>query len=108
MYFRQTWTHTHKLLEEAARIFAKTAEDMIVTFVTTKDFQDWWLTVDENIQSSRPGAHFGHYKSVAYNDYLSALHIVELNLALQTGVLLKMWGNGLAVLPGKKFGSIYI
>ena len=45
--------HTHILLEEAVRIFAKTVEDVISTFVTTKDFQDWWLTADENIQLSK-------------------------------------------------------
>ena len=31
--------HTRLSLQEAARIFAKTAEDVIATFVTTKVFQ---------------------------------------------------------------------
>ena len=45
--------HTRLLLEEAACLFAKPAGDAIATFVTTKDFQDWWLTANENIQSSK-------------------------------------------------------
>ena len=53
--------HTRLLFEETARIFAKTVEDIIATFVTTKDFHDWLLTADENIQSSKLGAHFRHY-----------------------------------------------
>ena len=58
--------HTRLLLEEAALISAKTVGGVIATFVTTKDFQDWWLTADENIQSSKSGAHFGHYKAEAH------------------------------------------
>ena len=100
--------HTRLLLEEAARLFAKTAEDVIATYVTTKDFQDWWLTVDENIQLSKSGAQFGHHKAATHNDYLSALHVAKLNLALQIGVLLERWGNGLMVLLKKEFGSIYM
>ena len=43
-----------------------------------------------------------------HNDYLSALHVTKLNLALPTGVLLEKWWNGLMVILGKEFGSIYI
>ena len=97
--------HTRLLLQEAAYLFAQTAEDVVSTFVTTKDFQEWWLTANEDIQSSRSLAHFGHYKAAAYNDYLSALHAAKLNLALQTGIPLERWGHGLTVLLEKEFGS---
>ena len=100
--------HTCWLLKEVVRIFVKTVEDLITTFITNKYFQDWWLTADENIQSSKLGAHFGHYKAAAHNNYISTLHIAKLNLALQTGVPIKIWGNGLTVLLEKEFGSIYI
>ena len=100
--------HIRLLLEEVIPLFARTAVGVIASFVTTKDFQDWWLTVNENIQSSKSGAHFGHYKAAAHNDYLSALHVSQLNLALQTGVPLERWGNGLIVLLEMEFGSIYI
>jgi hypothetical protein len=100
--------HTRLLLQEAAFLFAQTAEDVVSTFVTTKDFQEWWLTANEDIQSSRSLAHFGHYKAAAYNDYLSALHAAKLNLALQTGIPLERWGHGLTVLLEKEFGSIYL
>ena len=107
-YPPDTDPHTKLLFEEAAKIFSTTAEDVISTFVTTKDFQDWWLTSDETIQSSKSGAHFGHYKAAAYDDYLSALHVAKLNLALASGKPLERWGHGLTVLLEKEFGSIYI
>ena len=100
--------HTRLLLEEAACLFAKTAGDMISIFVTTKDFQDWWLTANENIWSSKSGAHFGHYVVAAHEELLAALHVAKLNLVLQTRVPLERWGNGLTVLLEKEFGSIYI
>ena len=100
--------HTRHLLDEAARIFSKTADDVVSTFVTTKDFQDWWLTCDETTQSSKSGAHFSHYKAAAHDDYLSALHVAKLNLALASGKPLERWGHGLTVLLEKEFGSIYI
>ena len=100
--------HTHLLLEEAACLFVKTAGDVIVSFVTMKDLQDWWLTANKNIQSSKSGAHFGHYKVAAHDEHLLALHVAKLKLALQTGIPLERWGNGLTVLLEKEFGSIYI
>ena len=48
--------YTRLMLGEVARLFAKTAGDAIATFVTTKDFQDWWLTANGNIQLSKSGA----------------------------------------------------
>ena len=58
--------YTRLMLGEVARLFVKTAGDTIATFVTTKDFQDWWLTANESIQSSTSGTHFGHYKAEAH------------------------------------------
>ena len=98
--------HTRLLLEEAACLFAKTAGDVISIFVTTKDFQDWWLTANGNIQSLKLGAHFGHYVAAAHDERLAALHVATLNLALQTGVPLERWGDGLTVLLEMEFGSI--
>jgi hypothetical protein len=107
--FPDDWdADTRRLMEEAAAIFRHTADDVISTFVTTDDFQEWWLRADEDIQSSKSGCHFSHYKAAAHNDYLSALHCAKLNLALRTGVPLTRWGNGLTVLLEKEFGAIYI
>ena len=78
-----------QLCVEASRLFAKTAEEVIKTFVQREDFQEWWLTANENISSSKSGAHFGHYKAAAHSDYLSALHTAKLNLALETGTPLE-------------------
>ena len=95
-------------MDEATLIFKQTSEDLVSTFVTTNDFQSWWLTADEDIQSSKSGCHFSHYKAAAHNDYLSALHCAKLNIALRTGVPLKRWGHGLTVLLEKEFGAIFI
>ena len=40
---------TKSLLQEASKIFKATAEDGVSTFVTSKDYYDWWLTADEDI-----------------------------------------------------------
>ena len=93
---------------EAAKIFSATSESMISTYITRDDFQSWWLHAREATQSSKSGAHFGHYRAAAENDYLSALHVAKLNLALETGVPYERWGHGLTVLLEKEFGSIYI
>ena len=97
-----------QLCIEASRIFSKTAEDMIQTFIERETFQDWWLTANEDIQSSKSGCHFSHYKAAAENDYLSALHVARLNLALETGIPYERWTHGVTVLLEKEFGSIYI
>ena len=84
------------------------AEDGISNHVKIGDFQYWWKTENENIQSSKSGAHFGHYKAAAYDNYLSLLQVSKLNLAIRTGVPLTRWTNGLTVLLEKVFGCIYI
>ena len=66
---------------------------MVATHVKRRDFQSWWKTADENVSSSKSGAHFGHYKVAAFNDYLTALHVVKINLALATGIPLERWGH---------------
>ena len=89
-------------------MFSKTAEEVAETFVKRKDFREWWLTANENISSSKSGAHFGYYKAAAHSDSLSALHTAKLNLALETGTPLERWGHGLTVLLEKEFGAIYL
>ena len=59
--------HTRLLLGETACLFAKTAGDVISTFDTMKDFQGWWPTANENIQSSKSGVHFGHYVAAVHD-----------------------------------------
>ena len=102
------YKHTHLLLDEAVQLFGRTVGGVVSTFVATKDFQEWWLTANENIHLSKSGAHFGHYKAAAHNDYLSALHVAKLNLALQTGVPLKKWSNGLTVLLEKELCYLHV
>jgi hypothetical protein len=80
----------------------------VTDFVTTTDFQQFWLHAKEVIQSSELGCHFGHYKAAAHNQYLLALHASKLTLAAMTGIPLAWWGNGLTVLLEKVFGNVYV
>ena len=100
--------YTKLLLSEAAAIFAVTTDDMVDAHVTSEDFVSWWSHAKEDIQSSKSGAHFGHYKAASYNKYLTSLQVAKLNLVLRTGIPLERWGHGLTVLLEKEFGSIYI
>jgi hypothetical protein len=79
-----------------------------VDFVSTTDFQSYWQQANEDIQSSKSGCHFGHYKAASIDRYLLAMHAAKLTLATSTGVPLALWGNGLMVLLEKVYGNIYI
>jgi len=54
----------------------------------SKDYKDRWLMADEDIQSSKSGIHFGHYKAAAYNEYLMSLQVAKLILSCLLGFLL--------------------
>ncbi len=79
-----------------------------MNFVSTTDFQSYWQHANKDIQSSKSGCHFGHYKAASFDCYLSAMHAAKLTLAASTGVPLARWGNGLTVFLKKVFGNIYI
>jgi hypothetical protein len=96
------------LLREASKIYNKMSTVELSSFVSTEDFQYSWKHINENIQSSRSGLHFAHYKAAAHCDYLSALHAAKLSLAASTGMPLDRWGDGLTVLLEKLFGVIYM
>ena len=66
---------TRFLLLEATKIYKTMSGEELSTFVTTSDFQYSWRCANENIQSSRSGLHFGHYKAAAHCDYLSVLSL---------------------------------
>jgi hypothetical protein len=101
-------THTKLLLQEAQHIFHKLSKEEVVDSVITTDFQSYWRHSNEDIQSSKSGRHFGHYKAANFDRYLSAMHTAKLTLAASTGITLACWGNGLTVLLEKVFGNIYI
>ena len=61
-----------------------------------------------NIQSSKSGLHFDHYKAISFNDDLSALQVAKFNLAIISGQPLQCWGNGVTVLLEKVFGEIFV
>jgi hypothetical protein len=101
-------THTKLLLQEARHIFHRLSKEEVVDFVSTTDFQPYWQHANEDIQSTKSGCHFGHYKEASFDHYLSAMHAAKLTLVASTGLPLARWGNGLTVLLKKVFGNIYI
>ena len=60
------------------------------------------------MQSSYSNVHFGHYKAIAQDQYLSALQAAKLSLSTKTGIPMERWGSALTVLLEKEFGNIYI
>jgi hypothetical protein len=110
VYLKNMDTHTKLLLQEAQHIFHRLSKEEAVDFVSTNDFQSYWQHANEDIQSSKSGCHFGHYKAASYDRYLSAMHAAKLTLALATStrVPVACWGNGLTVLLEKVFGNIHI
>lgn len=100
--------YTRLLLEEAHRVFSLKSTEEISSYVQTEDFQYFWLHCDEFIQSSYSHIHFGHYKAIAHDKYLSSLQAAKLSLAAQTGIPMERWGSALTVLLEKEFGNIYI
>jgi hypothetical protein len=107
-YPEDTEHYTQLILEEAPRVFDTLAGSKIELFIRTDEFQQWWKTANEDIQSSYSGKHFGHYMAAAHDDYLSTLHVAKMNLALQVGIPYTRWTKGLTVLLEKVFGEIYI
>lgn len=100
--------HTRFLCEEAHHIFILKTTDEISNFVTMEDYQFFWSHADEFIQSSYSNIHFGHYKAIARDRYLSALQAAKLSLAARTGIPIDQWGLVLTVLLEKEFGNIYL
>ena len=100
--------HTRMLCEEAHRIFILKSTEEVCNFVTTDDYQFFWSKADEFIQSSYSNIHFGHYKAIAQDRYLSALQAAKLSLATRTGIPMDHWGSALTVLLEKEFGNIYL
>ena len=80
----------------------------VADFVSTQDYQFYWQTANEDIQSSESGLHYSHYKAQSFDRHLSSMQAAKLSLAAKTGVPLSRWGNGLTVLLEKVFGNIFI
>ena len=80
----------------------------IRTTFTKEDFQAYWKAVSEWISSSISGLHFGHYKAVIKNDYISEIHAVFTDIAVNAGFSLPRWQRGLTVMLEKKAGLILV
>lgn len=96
------------LLKEIARIWQKIGEGEVSIAISQEDYQHYWRRVKEKISSSFSGLHFGHYKSIAHDDYLSDLLARKLSLISATGAAPERWARGLSVMLEKIAGVAYI
>ena len=80
----------------------------IATFITTKDFQEYWQWVDERTSSSFSGASFLHYKAASFHYMLSAMHAAYLTACARQGIPLARWGIGLTVFLEKVIGNNFV
>jgi hypothetical protein len=60
--------------------------------------------VKEDTSSSKLGLHLEYYIAGADCDYISQFHALQVLLALQKGIALERWSNGLLVMLDKMFG----
>jgi hypothetical protein len=98
-------TYGQKILQEAQITFFRMSGCKIATFITTKDFQEYWQRVDERTSSSFSGATFLHYKAASFHYMLSAMHAAYLTACTRRGIPLARWGIGLTVLLEKVIGN---
>jgi hypothetical protein len=84
------------LCVEAHRIFTLKTIEEVCNFVTTDDYQFFWSRADEFIQSSYSNIHFGHYKAIARDKYLSALQAAKLSGSPDNPTFGLGQGNGMA------------
>ena len=95
---------TKKILQKAQHTFARMSGEEIATMISTADFQQYWIRVDERTSSSFSGITFSHYKAVASHMMLSAMHGAYLTTCACRGIPLARWGIGLTVLLEKIVG----
>jgi hypothetical protein len=80
----------------------------IATTISTLDFQQYWIKVDERTSSSFIGVTFLHYKVAASHSMLLAMHAAYLSACTQKGIPLVRWGIELTVLLEKIVGNNFI
>ncbi len=104
-YHPDTDIWTKNILQEAQITFSRMSGCKIATFITTKDFQEYWQWVDEQTSSSFSGATFSHYKAASFLYMLLAMHAAYLAAYARRGIPLARWGIGLTVLLEKVIGN---
>ena len=92
------------VLNEIAAIWKKIGDGEISIVISQEDYQYYWKRVKERTSSSISGLHFGHYKSIAYDDDLSRLLAKKFSLIVQTGAGPERWARGLSVMLEKIAG----
>ncbi len=59
--------------------------------ITRTEFQHYWRRARESTSRSHSLRHFGHYKTIATDDFLSDIFTMISSICLLTGYALKRW-----------------
>jgi hypothetical protein len=84
-----------KILQDAHHTYQLLSNDRIDTTVWVYDFQDYWQDVNEAMSSLYSRLHFGQYKAVSFDKYLSALHTTKLSACAKKRIPIGRWGVGI-------------
>jgi hypothetical protein len=68
----------------------------------------YWKKAKENTSSFLSTLHFGHYKAIIDNNKLSKMHVVFVDITINSGYSPKRWQKGLKVMLEKKQGVILV
>jgi hypothetical protein len=80
----------------------------IATNISTADFQQYWIKVDEWTSSSFSGVTVLHYKATASHSMLLAMHMVYLSECARKGIPLARWGIRHTVLLENIVGNNFV
>ena len=94
---------TRELFEEIAHIRSKMPADSVNGLILQECWQQRWKKVKEDTSSSQSSLHFGHYIAGTDCDYISQFHALRVLLALNMGIAIEWWSNGLSVMLEKMF-----
>ncbi len=100
------WTKT--ILQEAHYTFSRMSGVKIATTISTTDFQQNWIKVDNWTSSSFSGVTFLHYKAAASHSMLLAMHTAYLSACTRKGLPLARWGIWFTVLLEKIVGNNFV
>lgn len=84
------------VLEEMGRIWEQIGEGEVSVVVTREDFQYYWRRAKERTSSSLSDIHFGHYKALAHDDYLSSIMARKISITSRSGKAPSRWTRGLS------------
>ncbi len=95
---------TKELFVEIAQIRSIVPPNSVSGVILRERWQQRWKRMKKDTSSSQSGLHFGHYIAGVDCKYILQFHALRITLALNKGIVLEWWTNGLSVMLEKMFG----